>query len=172
MTPSSPSILWVNGPFGGGKTSACQALVALDATWRLADPEVLGCFVRDAQRSHGEDFQCHPGWTRLVVAGLVALDPSPEHPVAVAMAVHDECRWRAIAGGLASAGHPVRHVVLDAAPTEIEQRIDLGFTSPGDEEGNSNVHAFRLSRLPVYQQALAWLRTETASALLAMSRTT
>ena len=44
---------------------------------------------------------------------------SPERPVALAMAVHDECRWRAIAGGPASADISVRNMVLDSAPTEI-----------------------------------------------------
>ncbi len=153
------SILWVNGPFGGGKTSACRALRCLDPRWRLADPEILGAYLRDAEPTQWQDYQDHPGWTRLVVAGLLALDPSPDRPVAVAMAIHDEQNWDAIEGGLASEGLHCTHVVLDPDPTVIAARTESAFIGPGEEAGSAGVREFRLARLEVYKEARVWLRT-------------
>ncbi len=184
MTDAS-SILWVNGPFGGGKTSACRALRCLDPRWRLADPEILGTYLRDAEATHGQDFQEHPGWTRLVVAGLLALEPSPDRPVAVSMAILNEQTWDAIEGGLTSDGLGCSHVVLDADAAELARRIESAFVAPGEERGSTGVRQFRLARLAAYQEALGWLRTratifdttstapgEVATMLLFASRTT
>ncbi|MDP9166113.1 MAG: hypothetical protein M3O32_08640 [Actinomycetota bacterium] len=176
---AATSVLWMNGAFGGGKTCACRALRALDPRWRLADPEILGAFLRDAEARNGQDFQEHPGWTRLVVAGLLALDPTPDRPVAVPMSIHNEQVWDAIEAGLAEGGLRTTHLFVDGPVAAIAERIESAFAGSGEEAGSAEVRAFRFARLPAYLAAKDWLRnratvigsasmapTEVASAML------
>ncbi|MFZ0324133.1 MAG: hypothetical protein WAN48_08395, partial [Actinomycetes bacterium] len=65
-------ILWLNGPFGGGKTSTAEALAAARPQWRVFDPEVVGYFLRAAlpDVTDVDDFQDLPAWRPLVAASL------------------------------------------------------------------------------------------------------
>ena len=118
-----PSVLWLNGAFGVGKTAAAEALCAADPTWRCADPELLGAFLHDAERTWGGDPQDHPGWPELVAAGVRALHPTPERPVVVPMSVPDRDTWHAVRAAL---GVRVLHVVLHSEPAVRRSRVDAG----------------------------------------------
>ena len=65
-------ILWLNGPFGGGKTSTAEALTAARPEWRVFDPDLVGYFLRAAlpDLADLDDFQDWPAWRPLVAASL------------------------------------------------------------------------------------------------------
>lgn len=142
-----PSVLWLNGAFGVGKTTAAMHLVELDDRWRAADPELLGAYLSDAERSWGTDFQSHPGWPVLAAAGVRALCPSPERPVVVPMAVHDSDTWTALRSAV---GERVLHVVLHAEPEVLLTRV---------EAGEPQSLPWRRERLAQYERA-TWLREQ------------
>lgn len=148
MTGVHPCVLWLNGGFGVGKTTAARALVTADPQWRVADPELLGAYLSDAERSWGEDFQAHPGWPALVAAGIHALAPAPDRPVVVPMAVHDRATWCALREQL-----DVRllHVVLHSDPTVLLSRV---------ETGEPEALPWRRERARAYESALEWLAVE------------
>lgn len=142
-----PSVLWLNGAFGVGKTTAAMHLVEADDRWRAADPELLGAYLSDAERSWGGDYQAHPGWPVLAAAGVRALQPSPERPVVVPMAVHDRDTWQTLRSAV---GDRVLHVVLHAEPEVLLTRV---------EAGEPEALPWRRERLAQYERA-AWLHEE------------
>ena len=63
-------IVWLNGPFGVGKTSVARALLEAKPDWSLLDPEVRGDeLVR--QWPGVDDFQDLPEWRKAVVEDAV-----------------------------------------------------------------------------------------------------
>ncbi len=142
-----PCVLWLNGAFGVGKTTAAVGLVESDDAWRAADLELLGSFLSDAERSWGGEFQAHPGWPDLVAAGVRALDPTPERPVVVPMAVHDRATWDAVREAV---GVRLLHVVLHAEPGVLLTRV---------EAGEPEALPWRRERLAAYQAA-TWLQED------------
>ena len=147
MTRVHPSVLWLNGAAGVGKSTAAAGLVAADSAWRSADPELLGTFLADAEGTWGQDVSAHPGWVALVTAGVRALSPTPERPVVVPMAVHDRDRWSDVAAAL---GCRVMHVVLHAEPGVLLTRV---------EAGEPAALPWRREQLRAYAAA-TWLHTE------------
>ena len=150
-------ILWLNGPFGGGKTSAAEALAAARPDWRVFDPEAVGYFLQSAlpDLTDVDDFQDWPAWRPLVVASLHEIAMQTGQHLVAPQSVLDEHYFTEIVGGLTMSGHRVFHVVLDAPEAALRQRI----------EGVEDAQAWRLAHLPVYLEARAWM-TERADLVL------
>lgn len=62
-------MIWINGTFGGGKTTAGLALVEGIPALRLFDPEVVGYMLAHSLKDQAfTDFQDLPAWRALVPA--------------------------------------------------------------------------------------------------------
>jgi hypothetical protein len=68
-------IVWLNGPFGVGKTTTARALLGAEPRWALFDAEHVGFMLRHvlAKRRPAPDFQGWASWRRVVVASLAAV---------------------------------------------------------------------------------------------------
>lgn len=140
--------VWLNGSFGAGKTSIAKELVATDPQhWRLFDPEFVGFMLR-AQFSDADatDFQDLASWRRLVpfVADDIATETG-QHLVIV-QTVLNQKYWTEIATGIAELGHPLRHVLIDASPEVLRQRIS-------EDEVLHRAAGWRLQHVPTYLDA-------------------
>ena len=63
-------IIWLNGPFGVGKTAVARALLEEKPDWALLDPEVRGA--ESVRQWPGvDDFQDLPEWRKAVVEDAV-----------------------------------------------------------------------------------------------------
>ncbi|EWC59883.1 ATP/GTP binding protein [Actinokineospora spheciospongiae] len=60
-------IVWLNGPFGAGKTSASRELTELLPRARVFDSEEVGFMLRHVLTEPVADFQDWPAWRALVV---------------------------------------------------------------------------------------------------------
>jgi hypothetical protein len=108
-------IVWINGPFGVGKTAVATALAAhMRAT--IFDPEKIGFVLhRLPPRSRG-DFQDLPRWRRWTIRGLLAA--SALRPcIVVPMTLVNRDYFDEIVGGLRRR-RDVRHFTL-LAPHEV-----------------------------------------------------
>ena len=154
-------IVWVNGTFGAGKTSACRELVELLPGSLLYDPELIGSeLVRmlPAERAAGlADFQDLPSWRRLVPEVAAALLSEVPGPLVVPMTVLREDYRDEIFGGLAARGLAVHHFVLDAEETILRRRIESHDPYPAEPDRSAEVRAWRLDHLPRYRAARRWL---------------
>jgi hypothetical protein len=84
-------ILFINGPFGVGKSSVARVLVRKAPHSRLYDPEVIGAVLHRALGPFGkvEDYQDYALWRPLLVGGARVLKTVSTRTLVIPMTV-----WR------------------------------------------------------------------------------
>ncbi|MFE9428130.1 NUDIX domain-containing protein [Kitasatospora sp. NPDC006697] len=114
-------IVWVNGSFGAGKTSACRELVELLPDSRLFEPAEVGAALRqllpERRLAEVAGFQELPSWRRLVPEVAAALLSEVPGTLVVPMTLLREEYRDEIFGALAARGLTVHHFVLHAEET-------------------------------------------------------
>ncbi|MEW2066416.1 AAA family ATPase [Streptomyces sp. NPDC007346] len=118
------TLLWINGPFGGGKTQTAYEIRRRLAGSVICDPEHIGFGLHRAlpPRLRG-DFQDLAAWRAGVreVLGL-ALEGHPG-PVIVPMTLVDPGYFAEIVGQLREDGHTVHHSALLADRDTVLRRL-------------------------------------------------
>ncbi|MET9293459.1 NUDIX domain-containing protein [Streptomyces sp. NPDC003077] len=154
-------IVWLNGAFGAGKSTAARQLLDLLPGSTLYDPALLGHGLRymlPARRlEEVEDYQELPSWRRLVVDAAVALLTEVPGPLVAPMTLLRQEYRDEIFGGLAARRVPVRHVVLHAEETILRERITRRGRRVGDPADGAATRDRCLARLGPYADALTWL---------------
>lgn len=121
-------LIWINGPFGGGKTHTAYELERRLDGAVVSDPEHVGFGLHRAlpKRLRG-DFQDLKAWRSGVVEvlDLVARDQARRHagPVIVPMTVIDPHFFDETVGALRGIGHDVVHVALLADREVVLDRL-------------------------------------------------
>jgi 8-oxo-dGTP pyrophosphatase MutT (NUDIX family) len=153
-------IVWLNGAFGTGKTTAAQELVELIPGSTLCDPALIGtglrCMLPKERLAQVDDYQQLPSWRRLVADTAAALLTEVPGPLIVPMTLLRQEYRDEIFGALAARRIPVRHVLLHADETILRMRIEQA----GDNDSRPD-RSWCRRQLPAYRAALAWL-TEDA----------
>lgn len=151
-------IIWLNGPFGGGKTTVAQELCERDESFVLFDTEAVGQMLRHAldARHPVNDFQDWPAWRTLVVATAIELVADLECDLVIPQSVFTHAYWNELTTGFTSAELAMHAFTLMAHPEEHERRILQDMNEPDAAD-------WRLSRIPDFQKALPWLEEETTA---------
>ncbi|RKE18275.1 NUDIX hydrolase [Streptomyces sp. TLI_171] len=153
-------IVWVNGAFGAGKTSACRELVGLLPGSLLFEPDTLATVLRATlppDRVDVPDLRVLPAWRRLVAETAAALAGEIDGAVIVPETLLDQDHRDEIFGSLAGRGLPVHHVVLDPVETILRARIATREDVPGDPEATQRLRQRGREALPGYLAARGWL---------------
>jgi AAA domain len=118
-------LVWINGPFGGGKTATASELQRRLPGSVVCDPEHLGFGLRRMlPPSLRTDFQDLRSWRSGVHEVLDLAGRNHQGPVIVPMTLIDP-RWFAeIIGRLREDGHDVRHFALLAKRATVLRRIN------------------------------------------------
>ncbi|MFI1160097.1 NUDIX domain-containing protein [Streptomyces sioyaensis] len=158
-------IVWLNGTFGAGKTTAAQELLDLLPGSTLYDPELLGSGLRlmlPAKRFEEiDDYQDLPAWRRLVVDTAAALLTEVPGPLITPMTLLRQEYRDEIFGALAARRIPVRHVLLHAEETILRARIAHRADAAEDTEDTeaaASTRRWSLEHLGPYADALPWLQ--------------
>ncbi len=150
-------ILWINGPFGVGKTTLANMICRRMPDAQFIDTERIGYLLRpvlDGPRPV-KNFQDWPAWRALVVSYLGELHDELGGVLVVPQSVFVEEYWREISSGLADRGIPVRAITLDVERDELERRIRT-------DELERGAVAWRLEHIESYSRALSeWMRRAT-----------
>ncbi|MFJ4963119.1 Tunicamycin resistance protein [Streptomyces sp. ADI96-02] len=158
-------IVWVNGAFGAGKTSAAGELIDLIPNSTLYDPELTGAGLRallpQKRLAEVDDFQDLPIWRRLVVDTAAALLAEVPGVLVVPMTLLRQEYRDEIFGGLASRRIPVRHVLLSPEETILRDRIADRVEFPEDVERSERARRWAYEHIAPYRDALGWI-TEDA----------
>jgi hypothetical protein len=151
-------IVWLNGPFGVGKTTTAQALVDAEPGWTMFDTEYVGVMLRYAlaKRRPVPDFQDGASWRRVVVASLAAVHDELASTIVVPQTVLVETYWREIAAGLRAHRLPPHAFTLHADHYAHERRI-------GADAIETEAKDWRRLRRADYDTARKWLTAATTT---------
>lgn len=149
-------IIWVNGPFGAGKSSVAAELLHLIPQATLFDPEEVGFMLRNLLPGREKDFQDLSPWRPLVAATAIELIAYTSGPLIAPMSLLREDYAKEIFTPLSAHGTTVRHVVLHADRDTIIKRIHE------DHTHSDATRAFRMSKLDDYLHAYTGWLADTA----------
>ena len=126
-------ILWLNGPYGVGKSTLAEALRAMRPDSMIFDAEQVGNAIRDnlPERCFHETFEEYEMWLDVCVGLLMEASCACSGPVLVPMTLKLPQSLRMFVR-LKDAGVEVRHILLTADEDEILRRI----MARGEEENS------------------------------------
>ncbi|MGA5129879.1 AAA family ATPase [Streptomyces olivoreticuli] len=122
-------LLWINGPFGGGKTQSAYELRRRLPGSVVCDPEHVGFGLhRMMPPPLRADFQDLPAWRQGVYEVLDLALTKHGGTVIAPMTVVEPVYFREIVGRLRERGHDVRHFALLAGRETVLRRLrERGF---------------------------------------------
>lgn len=122
-------LLWINGPFGGGKTQTAHELGRRLPGSVICDPEHVGFGLhRMTPPSLRGDFQDLPAWRQGVYEVLDRTLTEHEGTVIAPMTLVEPDYFAQILGRLRERGHDVRHFALLADRATVLRRLrERGF---------------------------------------------
>lgn len=123
-------LIWINGPFGVGKsTASLRVATALGAT--EFDPELIGGVLRRTVSPAPDDFQSLVSW-QLATVGAVRglLTDVPDKPLVLAMTVYRPEIRQVLREAISDAGVPALEVVLTADEPTIRHRLNKRARGP------------------------------------------
>ncbi|HEY9438327.1 MAG TPA: NUDIX hydrolase [Streptomyces sp.] len=157
-------IVWINGAFSAGKTSAACELIDLIPNSTVYDPELTGESLRRLlpQKKLAEvtDVQDLPIWRRLVVDTAAALLAELSGVLVVPMTLLRQEYRDEIFGGLASRRIPVRHVLLSPEETILRGRIADREEFADDPEHSERIRQWAYEHIEPYRAALGWITAD------------
>ena len=118
-------IVFINGPFGVGKTTVAELLVRRIPDALLFDAEIVGQFLRRVipRSEHTGDFQDFPMWRTLTVATATQLREHYGRPLIMPMTIWQRAYFDEVLGGLRAQNPEVHHFCLTATLPTLEARI-------------------------------------------------
>ncbi len=119
-------IIWINGPYGVGKSTLAETLHRKNPNSFIFDAEAVGNAVRDnlpPERFNGYIFEGYPMWFSVCSALLhdIARDFSGEIYVPMTLVRADS--FNKIAAPLIAQGHTVKHILLTSTHDVVRDRI-------------------------------------------------
>ena len=121
--------MWINGPFGGGKTQTAYEIRRRLPGSVVCDPEAVGfgLHLMTPARLRG-DFQDFPAWRQGVYEVLDLVLSKHDGPVIAPMTLVRPAYFKEIVGRLRERGHDVRHFALLAERDTVLRRLrERGF---------------------------------------------
>ena len=117
-------LVWINGPFGGGKTATAFELRRRVDRAIVCDPERLGYGLhRMLPPALRRDFQNFAAWRHGVHEVLDLAAREWDGPVIVPMTLIDPSYFEEVVGRLRAGGHDVRHFSLLADRATVLRRL-------------------------------------------------
>ncbi|MBY8878384.1 AAA family ATPase [Actinacidiphila acidipaludis] len=122
-------LLWINGPFGGGKTQSAYELRRRLPGSVVCDPEHVGFGLHRMTPPHLRgDFQDLAAWRQGVYEVLDLALSRHDGPVIAPMTVVEPAYFSETVGRLRERGHDVRHFALLAERETVLRRLrERGF---------------------------------------------
>ena len=146
--PGDKVILFINGPFGVGKTSVSKLLVKKIPDAMLYDPEVIGAVFKRvlAPFKKVEDYQDYALWRTLLVAGVRLLRKTSARTLIIPMTVWRRDLFDQVITGL-------RRLDEDLACFRLTASRDVLMDRISSDTEDREARAWRTSRVEVCMKA-------------------
>lgn len=159
-------ILWLNGPFGVGKTTTAHTLVAETTGWRLFDPEHVGYMLQANLRDLDfGDFQHLQPWRNLVPHALREVNRLTDTHLIAPQSVLVSDYWDELSCNMGDLDLEVVHVVLDCQEEALAKRID-------SDEADTGSRVWRTEHIAQYRRARPWMMAAADQTIDTTSLTT
>lgn len=157
-------IVWLNGPFGVGKTATAHELLLRWPGSHLFDPEEVGFLLRRVLPTglQTEDFQDLPLWRELVLRLIDTTAKAHPAPLIVPMTLVHPAYFEALVPVLRQS-HTLFHFALLARPETLYQRLAARGDGPDSWPAQQISRCLQALRSPVFAQPI-----ETDSRSVAM----
>lgn len=118
-------IVWINGPFGVGKSTVAGLVAERWPSATVFDPEYLGFLLRTWHPPGAlvEDFQDLSVWRRMTLETAAGLLRDFGRPLVIPLTLLNPDYFEEIVGGLRTQGVEVRHFTLVAGREEVLRRV-------------------------------------------------
>lgn len=141
-------IVWINGAFGGGKTTLADELHSRLPDALPFDPEYVGyILVKWAPAAGSGDFQDIPLWRKLVAGFAIGLAADYGRALIVPMTLVNSQYRDEIFEAISAAGQSILHVFLDVPAPELRRRIEAQVIVENNPEADAEARAFRLGNV-------------------------
>lgn len=140
-------IIWLNGPFGAGKTTLAEKLRERNPALLIFDPEEIGYFVRmTVPPAPSGDYQDLPVWRGLTLAALKEIRKHYSQDIVVPMTLVMPNYLDELLGGATLLGEDVLHVFLTLDEDILRRRIGEQIMAP-DAKRNKEIREWRLAQV-------------------------
>ena len=147
-------MIWINGTFGVGKSTAGTALVDALPALRLFDPETVGYMLAHSLKDQAfTDFQDLPAWRTLVPAVAVEIRRHTGQELVAVQTVMRQEYWAELTATFNDLGEQIFHVVLDADGATLRKRIE-------NDQLELTGRQWRLDHVSRYAEARDWMITD------------
>ncbi len=118
-------IVFINGPFGVGKTTTAKLLAEQISRAKILDPEDIGTMLQNTvgKIKPVDDFQEYRAWSYLTVQAARLLLLAFKGPLIIPMTIANKERWLYLAGGMRSFDKRFIAVRLTCSEDELRSRI-------------------------------------------------
>jgi predicted kinase len=155
-------IVWINGAFGGGKTTLAEELHRRLPEALPFDPEYVGYLLTKwIPATERGDFQDIRLWRKLVAEFATGLCAEYGRTLIVPMTLVNAEYRDEIFGLIGRTGEKVVHVFLDVPAEELRRRINAQIVVPGDPQADAEARSFRLDGIARCVAARAELPSDT-----------
>jgi hypothetical protein len=137
-------LVWLNGPFGVGKSATARALRRRRPEALVVDLEHIGYLVREMRDWCVEDFQDIPLWSDLVISTLKAIRANWTALIVVPMTITEPVRLARILGAIQEPGARTLHVYLWANAETLAGRIQADVLYPDAPTRDESARQWRL----------------------------
>lgn len=117
-------IVWINGPYGSGKTTLVTEITRRRSDAVVFDPEHIGHLLRESVAVPTDNFQDLPSWREIVVASLLSLQRHHPNLLLVPMTLISPPYRHEVLGALRAADVELLEVFLDVPADELRRRIE------------------------------------------------
>ncbi|MFD8718521.1 AAA family ATPase [Streptomyces sp. NPDC059629] len=146
-----PPVIWINGPYGCGKSTVTHHVAELLPQSMVVDPEDVGHLLwrQLPAQLRQEEFELEPAWAPLTRTLVEQYARAYRRPLVVPMTISRPQVFDDVIGALRRAGTDVRHFTLLADGATIRGRLRRRMAErhePADEWGELSWEGQQIER--------------------------
>ena len=147
-------IVWINGPYGGGKTTLVEELARRRPDAVVFDPEHIGFLLRQAVPVPTGNFQDLPSWREIVVASVLSIHRHHAELLLVPMTLICAGYRQEVFGALRTDEADLLEVFLEVPTDVLRRRIQRRVLFDDDPALDAEAREFCLSQVQAGVEAV------------------